>query len=506
MSLTTAGGIAVPNATQTTTYLAFYPVLTTQLGTGNSVAAGTANSNEHTGCFAAATTAAAASFVSGAGNAVTPNRLYWSGAGANYAADIAAGPMISIDFLLAATFQDSFTGTGTRTAAPANYCDKQVQSLADSTAVDVTTTQGLKNTTKCTYFIIVAADKGAPSFKLTTLGYYKFQLHYVEWASTDMTFIATNTYMGTVAAASTFPMPVKNTYPASGTAINFAFPQTAGGDSHANWRPMDWTAGSMGPFQYYAPSTGSPYLGVTTTSVDSKVLMNQLNAKIAENTTYNSAKSTYDTDRTAYNTALSNEKTRAADFFKSIFEAPITIPTRPCQPTQPTAWSGPTIDWDVAGAAIGTVNETGKLASYGVITRAALSGVNVSLNSGFLAATADTTSATTALNAGSGHTFGLLGQGDATNPADGMAWANRVVVATTTHGMMVSMFPYDNSDTTGVAASKTIVMNIKAVTWNAWKSFQAPSQPAASVAPDAAAATYLAASAAAVAAVAATMM
>jgi hypothetical protein len=87
-----------------------------------------------------------------------------------------------------------------------------------------------------------------------------------------------------------------------------------------------------------------------------------------------------------------------------------------------------------------------------------------------------------------------------------MAWANRVVVATTTHGMMVSMFPYDNSDTTGVAATKTIVMNIKAVTWNTWKSFQAPSQPAASVAPDAAAATYRAASAAAVAAVAATMM
>jgi len=89
MSLTTAGGIAVPNATQTTTYLAFYPVLTTQLGTGNSIAAGTATNDEHTGCFAAATTAAAASFV-GASDTVTPNRLYWKGAGADYATDIGA--------------------------------------------------------------------------------------------------------------------------------------------------------------------------------------------------------------------------------------------------------------------------------------------------------------------------------------------------------------------------------------------------------------------------------
>ena len=145
------------------------------------------------------------------------------------------------------------------------YCDVQVQSLANSTAKDVTTTAGLKNTTKCTYFIIVAADKGAPSFKLTTLGYYKFQLHYVEWASTDMTFIATNLYMGTVAAVDTFPMPVKNTYPTSGTSIGFAFPQAADGESHKNWFPMNNGAGSIGPVNFYFPVTGSTYYGVITT-------------------------------------------------------------------------------------------------------------------------------------------------------------------------------------------------------------------------------------------------
>jgi len=79
--------------------------------------------------------------------------------------------MLNIDFVLATTYQDSWAVTGTRSAPPINYCDKQIHNLIDFTAKTLKTTQGLKNTTKCTYFIIVAADKGAPSFKITTLEY-----------------------------------------------------------------------------------------------------------------------------------------------------------------------------------------------------------------------------------------------------------------------------------------------------------------------------------------------
>lgn len=55
---------------------------------------------------------------------------------------------------------------------------------------------------------------------------------------------------------------------------------------------------------------------------------------------YNSLVTTYNTDKTAYNKALADEKARKEDFFKSIFDPAVVIPTRPCQPTRPDAFSG----------------------------------------------------------------------------------------------------------------------------------------------------------------------
>ena len=83
--------------------------------------------------------------------------------------------MINVDFVLASMYQDSWNGTGTRGNPPANYCDKQIQKLdLNVKKAEITTTQGLNGLTKCTYFINVAANAGAPAFKITTLGYWKF--------------------------------------------------------------------------------------------------------------------------------------------------------------------------------------------------------------------------------------------------------------------------------------------------------------------------------------------
>ena len=70
---------------------------------------------------------------------------------------------------------------------------------------------------------------------------------------------------------------------------------------------------------------------------------------------------------------------------------------------------------------------------------------------------------------------------------------------------MVSLFPYEGTDTTGIPTGKSVVLSFSTVTWRAAQVWNAPVQPAAAVAPDAAAAAYLAAGAAAIAAVAATM-
>jgi len=124
MTVTTAGQIAVPSATQSPDILAFYPTVLTQLGTKNTGADGGA-AGENSGCFASIDTTAAVTIATGT-NAVTPNRLLWK-SGANYVADVfTTGPllMISVDFVLASMYQDSFTGTGTRGTPPNNYCDQ----------------------------------------------------------------------------------------------------------------------------------------------------------------------------------------------------------------------------------------------------------------------------------------------------------------------------------------------------------------------------------------------
>jgi hypothetical protein len=505
MTVTNAGAIPVPSATQSTTINAFYTTLAAQLGTANTgVDAGTAGDNS--GCFADVTTAAAATFVSTAANTVTPNRLYWK-SGANWAADsgnASAGVlMINVDFVLATQYQDSWSGTGTRGTAPVNYCAQQIWALDGTMSKDIATVQGLNGLTKCTYFINVAADKGGPAFTITNLGYWKFQLHYAEWSGEDMNskFLATNTYVGTIAAAaaSIYPTPIKGTFPASGTAIaSITWPTAV--QNRLNWFPNSVVSGNVGDFVAYANLAGSPYTD-TQVTYDSGILLRDLDAASSFNTAYNTAASTYNTSRTAYNTALTNEKTRAADFFKSIFEAPVKIPSRPCGPSQPAAWGGPTIDWWVANNAFATINATGKAAQYGVFSNLSLT--TPSLQSGWLAATPDNTATTPV--AAPGHTFGVRGQGNATNAVAGTAWANRVVSATATHGMMVSLFPYDMTDSTGIASGKNVTLKASAIAWRAVKSFNAPAQPAAVSAPDSAAAAYLAAGAAAVAAVAATM-
>jgi hypothetical protein len=129
------------------------------------------------------------------------------------------------------------------------------------------TNNGLNGLTKCTYFINVAADKGAPAFSITNLDYWKFQLHYAEWSSEDMVnkFLVTNPYVGTIppTAANIYPIPVKGNYPAnSGPAMTtLNWPTEA--QNRANWFPNTLFAGDVGPFQYYRLAAGSPWTDTT---------------------------------------------------------------------------------------------------------------------------------------------------------------------------------------------------------------------------------------------------
>lgn len=41
-------------------------------------------------------------------------------------------------------------------------------------------------------------------------------------------------------------------------------------------------------------------------------------------------------------------------------------------------------------------------------------------------------------------------------PQDGIAWANRDVATGATHGMMVSILPYDLNDSAGIGVGKKV--------------------------------------------------
>ena len=131
---------------------------------------------------------------------------------------------MNIDFVLAATYQVSWL-TSETTRPVAAYCDKQITALTATAATLSTFGVAFNGGTKCTYFLTVAADGGAPSFAISALGFNAFQLHYAEWSSTDMTgaFLATGIYTGTF-TATTYPTPFFAAYPAVAPLINAAWP------------------------------------------------------------------------------------------------------------------------------------------------------------------------------------------------------------------------------------------------------------------------------------------
>ena len=107
------------------------------------------------------------------GGTLIPNRINYI-AGANYAADIAS--QLSIDFVLAATYQDSWDGTSIRQTPPLNYCHRQLTTLTTAAKIsdNILTRYGLTGLTKCTYFIKADMGAGAPAFRVTKSDYYKY--------------------------------------------------------------------------------------------------------------------------------------------------------------------------------------------------------------------------------------------------------------------------------------------------------------------------------------------
>jgi hypothetical protein len=413
----------------------------------------------------------------------------------------------NMDFMLASTYQK---GILTGTPDDADYCTIQdVQLEAADTELDSSAVEGFVYSTKCTFLATSKIAMGAPTMQLTAADSLKFQLQWAEWEAGALTaktqLVASDVtplFLGAVGTGE-WPNPMAS-YEVKGTAdsdIDPTFCNAAAAQPLTDFEPTtDGYAASPGKIQWWPSQAGLGLLTAVST-MDYMQLKSEYDTYNSMANSYNTEKSSYETLKTAYNTALADETTRQADFFKAMFEPAVEIPERPCQPTRPDAFMGVSFmneadssDPDADAKKddmVGTFNQNDGVRAFAASFKLGYQLPNVD----------DATWAE-----GAGHTYGLLGEGEA-QYADGVLafqWDN-TDIEKKAHYMMVSLLPY-TTGFTELASDKLITISWKnAVFDTSMASISKPSQPDDTSAPDAVGAKALAASAVALAAVAASL-
>jgi hypothetical protein len=102
--------------------------------------------------------------------------------------------------------------------------------------------------------------------------------------------------------------------------------------------------GYIGHYLYYPAPSNSVQVSNGFVAVPSTEITGAFASLKANYDDFNSKVNTYNPLKDAYNKALKDEKARKADSTRATFEAPITVPERPCPPSQPIAWWGADID------------------------------------------------------------------------------------------------------------------------------------------------------------------
>lgn len=100
--------------------------------------------------------------------------------------------------------------------------------------------------------------------------------------------------------------------------------------------------GSVGDV-YWVPGKAGLQKGFQRSVLDSALVGEMRGIQEAVYSEFRGAVGKYDGERGTYDTAVKDEKARLADFFKAGFDAPIKVPSRPCPPTRPGSYSGPSV-------------------------------------------------------------------------------------------------------------------------------------------------------------------
>jgi len=304
---------------------------------------------------------------------------------------------------------------------------------------------------------------------MNSADYIKFLISYLEWGTTAglgtsgtlPSADAADYHLGAYASTDTLVF-VNPAVASSGTWTGW--PQYANIQAYTTKDPTTVPAGSWGTAIYYPGNAG--IFKDTTYTTDSSYLQQIVQYKKDENNSYNSVKSTYDTKRITYNKAIDDELARQKDFFKSIFEPKIAIPTRPDPPTQPYAYQGPSLKCSTGGKS-GLETTYAKQGMVGTMKVGSdnKSAIADATRLGYIVSTADSSASTLDVTAAA-KTFGKLGQGDATNPSKGATgWFYGTPTTSEKPVMMISFFPTVDADTGLAAATKFVKMTAKPMAW-----------------------------------------
>lgn len=184
---------------------------------------------------------------------------------------------------------------------------------------------------------------------MTTSKQVKWQLQWAEWEEGVLSAAqlwdktnATPLFAGTLADGE-WPNPIRSwtmagsaiTTPLS-TLVIAADSDPVVTDNDPSTQP--WPT-SLGTLVYYPSRTG-PFKETAKANIDYSEVKYYYDTYNTRKTTFETAKTAYNTLKDAYNTAVASEKARSLDAFRTLFEAPITIPDRPCKPDQLEAFTG----------------------------------------------------------------------------------------------------------------------------------------------------------------------
>jgi len=247
------------------------------------------------------------------------------------------------DFILGTFYQSNGTATDGST-----WCSG---SLLTEVAVSASTAQwnanqGFGPKGKCTWQMVAAANTHGPAFTVKTLPSLAITVQVIEWYATAQ--LTTTTLIDATKAAATPGFLIKDTatYAAAEgvffnpvetviTSLAATAPAMPTGNAfamnavYASDNTMAQIPNSIGTALYHEDDAGQSK--DTVQSVDSTWFMNAYGVYNEVVKGYNSLKTTYDTDKTAYETAVEDRKK----------DPKKTLPTRPNMPSVPSAYSGP---------------------------------------------------------------------------------------------------------------------------------------------------------------------